>query len=189
MKGAIMKGRVFLWLPLAVIIGLVGVFGLVLGQKKQPDILRITGEIVIDRPMPPLSLPRLEGGELVTADMLPQPGKVTIVNFFASWCQPCLIEHAEMTALAAHPNIHLVGIAWHDKPDAARQWLARQGNPYDVTVIDTKGESGIQWGLSGVPETFVLDAGGRLRGHIIGRLTPVTRTQQVIPLVEELLKK
>jgi len=178
-----MKKRLFLFLPLTVLAVMMVLFALVLGQGEKQEVSVITGDIHIDRPLPTLSLPSLEGAEWMTQAALSSPDKIVVVNFFASWCQPCLIEHPSLLKLAKNPDIRLIGIGWRDKPDALRQWLMRQGNPYEMVFVDNMGQSSIPWGLSGVPETFVIDKKGRMRGHIVG---PVTDSMLVEALVAEL---
>lgn len=96
-------------------------------------------------------------------------GKPTLINFFASWCLPCVEEQPVLMSVKDRVNIY--GVAYKDKPSATKEFLHQHGNPYQKYVADTDGRTGIEWGISGVPETFVVDAQGIVRGRHVGPMT------------------
>jgi len=110
-------------------------------------------------------------------------GRPYIVNFFASWCADCKAEHEELMTLAT-PDIALIGITFKDTADKAAGYLERAGNPFTAVAQDDDGRAGIDWGLTGVPETFVIDAHGIIRWHHIGALTDQVVTEELMPVWE-----
>ena len=145
--------------------------------------------VMIDQPVPEFALGPIEGmvgPGLKTADLA--NGQVTLVNFFASWCVPCRIEHALLTELVKHDRARLVGINYKNEPEEARAWLAQLGNPYAAIGADTTGRVGIEWGVYGLPETFVIDKGGRIRYRHVGQLDADALDRTIRPLLEELGK-
>jgi cytochrome c biogenesis protein CcmG, thiol:disulfide interchange protein DsbE len=148
-------------IPAAVLAALVVLFaiGLTRDPTKVPSPL-------IGQAAPAFALPTPEGGTLAAADLA---GPV-LVNFWASWCTPCLQEHPLLMELA-RSGVAIVGINYKDEPQAAAQWLARHGNPFSRIARDVDGRAGLDWGVYGVPETFVLDAAGVIRHKHIGPLT------------------
>lgn len=142
--------------------------------------------VMIDKPTPTFDLaavPGLEVPGLATGDL--GRGQVVMVNFFASWCVPCRAEHAYLTDLAAETGVPLYGINHRDKPEDAVAWLAELGNPYTRIGADP-GRAAVEWGVTGVPETFIVDGDGRIRYHHRGPLVPEIIEQQVKPLLAEL---
>jgi cytochrome c biogenesis protein CcmG/thiol:disulfide interchange protein DsbE len=115
-------------------------------------------------------------------------GQVWILNVWASWCTPCRVEHPLMNELAAKNIVPIVGMNYKDNPDAARKWLAELGDPYTTTFIDHDGRLGIDFGVYGVPETFVIDKQGVIRYKHIGPVTPEAMQKKIVPLVQELQK-
>lgn len=111
------------------------------------------------------------------------PGQVTLVNVFASWCIPCREEAPQLAQLARAPGVRLVGIVYKDKPDAARAFLQEYGNPFQRIGLDADGRAGIEWGISGVPETFVIDGHGIVRGRF-GPLSPDNVKSDLLPAIE-----
>jgi cytochrome c biogenesis protein CcmG, thiol:disulfide interchange protein DsbE len=138
---------------------------------------------LIDKPAPALVLPPLDGG---TAGIGPKDlavtGRATIVHFFASWCIPCREEAPELAQLARARGVRLIGVAYKDTPGAARAFLAEYGNPFERIGLDATGRAGIDWGITGVPESFVVDAHGIVRGHF-GPLTPDGLVLDVLPAI------
>ena len=166
-------------LPLALFAALALMFavGLGLEPRKVPSAL-------IDKPVPEFALPPLIGDRgLSNTDL---NGGVALVNVFASWCVPCRQEHPLLAELADKHKITVHGINYKDAPDNARAWLKQLGNPYDRIGADRSGRSSIDWGVYGVPETFVVDRAGRIRYKHIGPLTPEAIEETVLPLVEKL---
>ena len=136
------------------------------------------------RPAPRLVLPALDADapDFTPADVS-VPGQVTLVNVFASWCIPCREEAPQLAQLARAPGVRLVGIVYKDKPDAARAFLQEYGNPFQRIGQDADGRAGIEWGISGVPETFVVDGHGIVRGRF-GPLSPDNIKSDLLPVVE-----
>jgi len=139
---------------------------------------------LIDQPAPHFSLPPLPGEDhgLASADL---DGKLSLVNAFASWCVPCRSEHPVLNALARSKRIAVFGIDYKDKPEAARAWLAELGNPYTRIGADD-GRVGIDWGVYGVPETFLVDRTGHIRYKHVGPLTQADVEREILPLVSRL---
>ena len=142
--------------------------------------------VMINKAAPAFDLPPLMAGEpgFKTADL---KGKVTVVNFFASWCIACREEH-EYLPLISQAGINLVGINYKDKPVDAKAWLAELGNPYPKIAVDANGRTGIDFGLYGVPESYLIDKHGVIRFKQIYPLTPDVIRNQLIPLAEKLSK-
>lgn len=145
-----------------------GFFGLAyLGmQRENPDDLP---SALIGQMTPGLQVTALGTNRAFTVADL-QDGKVKIVNFWASWCAPCRAEHPNLLKLQAE-GLPIYGINYKDAPEAALRFLAELGNPFDATVADGQGRTGIDWGIYGVPETFVIDGGGRVVLRLAGPLT------------------
>jgi DsbE subfamily thiol:disulfide oxidoreductase len=114
-------------------------------------------------------------------------GRLTVINFFASWCIPCRDEHPLLSRIPAI-GIKLIGINYRDQPDDARAWLTELGNPYKTVVVDAHGRTGIDFGVYGVPETYLVDAQGVIRFKQIGPLTQEVIDRQLEPLAEKLSK-
>jgi cytochrome c biogenesis protein CcmG/thiol:disulfide interchange protein DsbE len=138
---------------------------------------------LLDKPAPELTLPPLDAqARGLRPSDLADGKRVTLVNLFASWCVPCREEAPELAELARARGVHLIGIAYKDKPEAARAFLNEYGNPFDRVGLDTDGRAGIEWGISGVPETFVLDRHGVVRGRF-GPLTPDGLVMDILPAI------
>lgn len=165
--------RVIFLLPLFLLGGLAAVFALDVGRDP-----RAIPSALIGRPVPEFALPPLESGGkgLAAADLR---GGVTVVNVFASWCPPCRVEHPVLKRLAQSATV--VGIAYKDRPADTLAWLHRLGNPYAAVGADAEGRVALDWGVTGVPETFVVDASGRIRFKHAGPLTPDIAESQLLP--------
>jgi cytochrome c biogenesis protein CcmG/thiol:disulfide interchange protein DsbE len=173
--------RLLFLLPalLVVVIGLGLGFGLTRDAQEIPSAL-------IDQKVPGFDLAALDGVDtpgLATSDL---GGEVALVNVFASWCAPCRVEHPVLTRLAETRGIPLYGINYKDAPEDAAGWLAELGNPYRRIGVDPEGRTGIELGLTGVPETYVVDADGRIRYRHAGPITPRDVDETLMPLLEEL---
>ncbi len=168
-------------LPLGIFVLMVALlgYGLSLDPKKVPSPL-------IDKPAPAFSLAMLEdpSRQLSTADM---KGQVWVLNVWASWCVSCRAEHEVITALARQNLVTVVGLNYKDEPADATRWLGKYGNPYAVSVIDGDGRVGIDWGVYGVPETFVIGADGLIKYKHIGPVTHESLQQKVLPVIRDLL--
>ena len=137
---------------------------------------------LIDQPAPDFDLPPLPDRDngFARADL---GGEVMLVNVFASWCIPCLAEHPIITRLS--DDMPVMGINHRDEPDDALAWLARHGDPYDRIGVDLDGRASIDWGVYGVPETFLIDAQGRIRYRHAGPITPEILRDELLPLIAE----
>ena len=133
-------------------------------------------------PAPVTDLPVLggSGARFTTASW---HGKPYVINFFASWCADCRAEHEELMTLAAG-NIPIIGITYKDRPAKTTAYLEENGNPFTAVAEDEKGRAGIDWGLTGVPETFVIDMVGVIRWHHIGALTDQVVRDELMPVWE-----
>ena len=152
--------------------------GLRLNPREVPSPL-------IGKPAPAFELPLLNEPEkrFSQRDML---GKVWIMNVWASWCPPCLVEHPVVTRIAKSGLAPVVGLNYKDTRDEALPWLKRNGDPFHLIVFDASGRIGIDYGVYGVPETYVIDRKGVIRYKHIGPLTADIVQQKVEPLVKEL---
>jgi len=168
------RSRLIFILPALVFFGLAVLFLVQLTSGRNPADLP---SALLNKPVPTFSLAPLEG---LTAEGKPVPGfsnedlkgHVTIVNVFASWCAPCRQEHPLLVELARDPSVRLVGINQKDNPDNARRFLGALGNPYAAVGVDPNGRASIDWGVYGVPETFIVGPDGMIRHKHIGPLTP-----------------
>ncbi len=166
-------------LPLAALTALVAWFALALAPDRDPSVVP---SALIDKPAPPIDLPSIypDRTGLSTADLR---GRVTVVNVFASWCVPCRAEHPILTRLAREHGAALIGLNWEDTPEAARAWLAELGDPFERIGSDPSGRGGIDWGVYGVPETYVVDAEGRIRYKHVGPLSDEDIDAVILPIV------
>lgn len=133
---------------------------------------------MIGRPAPTYALARLDGGELLTSDAM--AGRAHVVNLFASWCTPCRAEHPQLMALQAG-GVEIVGVAYKDRPEAAARFLVELGDPYSVVALDPEGRFGLELGMAGVPETFVIGADGTVQAVHRGPLTPEVIEETILP--------
>jgi len=170
------------YLPLmvfAVIAVFLGI-GLTMNPRNIPSPL-------IGKPVPEFTLPPVKGRTLglATADLR---GEVSLVNVFASWCVACREEHPLMMELGKSGTVALHGLNYKDKPDDAQAWLDELGDPYTRTGADINGRVAIDWGVYGVPETFVVDRDGRIVYKHIGAMTPQVLREKILPLIATLQK-
>jgi cytochrome c biogenesis protein CcmG/thiol:disulfide interchange protein DsbE len=163
-------------LPLGVFILLVGFLavGLNLNPREVPSPL-------VGKPAPAFNLPILQqaGKRFAPADMR---GKVWLLNVWASWCVSCRDEHPVLVALSKRGVMPILGLNYKDKGDEASAWLKQFGDPYDLSVVDADGRIGIDYGVYGVPETYLIDAQGVIRYKQIGPVTPAILEQKILPL-------
>jgi cytochrome c biogenesis protein CcmG/thiol:disulfide interchange protein DsbE len=176
------KSRLRFLIPLALFIVLAGFLlrGLFLNPREVPSPL-------INKPAPQFSLAQLAQPDrpFGPQDM---KGQVWLLNVWASWCVACRQEHPLLVELAKRKAVPIVGLNYKDKPDAASGWLAQFGDPYDLSVKDRDGRVGIDYGVYGVPETFLIDKAGVIRFKQIGPITEEVWTKKMQPLIEELRK-
>lgn len=168
--------------PLA-IFGIIVVF-LWVGLSRDP---REVPSPLVGKPAPEFRLAQMHaaGQALSTADM---KGQVWLLNVWASWCVSCRIEHPLLVELAKANVVPLIGLNYKDKVDEGKAWLVKYGDPYKLSVVDADGRVGIDWGVYGVPETFVVDKAGLIRYKHIGPLSAQALEKTIIPLVRELQK-
>ena len=182
------RRRLIVLIPLVAFLALAALFMYRLGTG---DPSRIPSAL-IGQPAPPTSLPPLAGLE---RDGQPVPGldgaafkgEVTLLNVWASWCVPCRDEAPLLMTLAADRRIRVVGITYKDQPDNARRFLGRYGNPFVANGVDGNGRAAIEWGVYGVPETFVVGRDGRIAYKLIGPITPDNLERAVKPAIEKAL--
>jgi cytochrome c biogenesis protein CcmG/thiol:disulfide interchange protein DsbE len=169
----------YLW-PLGLFVVLTGFLfvGLSLNPREVPSPL-------IGKPAPAFSVSQLgeAGKTFAPADM---KGKVWLLNVWASWCVACRQEHPVLVDLGRSGAVPLVGLQYKDEPDAGLKWLAEHGNPYVLSAQDRDGRVGIDFGVYGVPETFVIDRQGIIRHKYTGPLTPQLLRDDLLPLVKKL---
>ena len=165
--------RLLFLLPLLTLAILAGFFSWSLLSGRDPASI---GSVMVGRAAP--TLPASLGDGLVKS------GKPVLVNFFASWCAPCLAEHPMFERLKSREGATIIGIAWKDKPEATRAWLQRLGDPFARLGFDQDGKIALDWGLSGVPETYLIDAQGIVRLHFRGPITEQDLTQRILPLLK-----
>ena len=146
---------------------------------------RVVPSPLIGKPVPDFRLPPVQGRTLglATEDLR---GDVTVVNVFASWCTACRDEHPLWMQLERQRAVPIHGLNYKDRPEDAARWLRELGDPYTRTGADRDGRVGIDWGVYGVPETFVVDKHGVIRDKIIGPLTPKIAEERLLPLVRRL---
>lgn len=171
-------GRLLILLPVLVFLALAGLLGVGLFSGDPRDV----PSALIGKPVPEFALPPLpgrrearDGTGLQSADL--SAGTVSLVNVWASWCAPCRVEHPLLMRLAVETNLPIHGINYKDAPEKAAGFLQELGDPYDRVGTDRDGRAAIEWGVYGVPETFVVDGTGRILAKHVG------------PIDEEALKK
>lgn len=167
-------------LPLLALIGLVAVFAT--SMDRDASLVR---SVLIDKPAPQFALPAVEGLDVPGFDTAALAGAPTLVNVFASWCIPCRDEHPLLEAIKAETGIRLFGINHSDAPDNARAFLDELGNPYDAVGADRDRRVSLDWGVYGVPETFLVDAAGTIVFKHVGPLTPESIENELKPAIEK----
>ncbi|MDH3354010.1 MAG: DsbE family thiol:disulfide interchange protein [Chromatiales bacterium] len=166
-----------IFLALTILLGV----GLTLDPREVPSPF-------IDKPAPAFDLPQLHDTAL---NLTPEDmkGQVWLLNVWASWCVSCRAEHRVVTAFANTHEVNIVGLNYKDKRSDALMWLKQLGNPYVASVSDTKGRTGIDYGVYGVPETFVIDQQGIIRYKQIGPVTQQAIDETILPLILKLKGK
>jgi cytochrome c biogenesis protein CcmG/thiol:disulfide interchange protein DsbE len=172
-------------LPIAIFAALAAIFAVGLRSGDRSTI----PSVLIDKPAPEFALQPLQGiardgqqiAGLSTQDLT--QGKVTVVNVWASWCVPCRQEHPLLMELARDPSFQLVGINYKDKPENARRFLGTLGNPYEKIGTDDTGSAAVDWGVYGVPESFIVDGKGIIRYKWIGPLNEKGMREELLPQI------
>jgi cytochrome c biogenesis protein CcmG/thiol:disulfide interchange protein DsbE len=172
-----------LLIPLLVFFTLVGILGIGFSLEDA----HLLPSVLIDRPFPEFELAELHDEQrTVTHEDL--PGEVSLVNVWATWCPNCLIEHPELTRISEEEGVKLIGINYNDDDKKARAWLRRNGDPYKFNVVDDHGKLGIDLGIYGAPETFVVDAFGVIQYKHVGAVTNEVWEKTLHPLIQHLRK-
>ena len=166
--------------PLLVFLLLVGV--LYVGLHRDP---REVPSPLIDKPAPMFALPRLDD-PASRRSIEEMRGKVWLLNVWASWCAACRDEHPLLVELAKSGSVRIYGLDYKDQREDALEWLRRFGNPYTDALSDSDGRVGMDYGVYGVPETFVIDKAGVIRYKQIGPVTPEILRDKILPLVKKL---
>ena len=166
-------------LPLIALTALVAVFAISI--DRDPGLVR---SVLIDKPAPAFAMAEVPELGVPGFDTAALKGEVTVVNVFASWCIPCRDEHPLLVALKQATGVRLFGINQSDAPENARAFLAELGNPYDAVGADRDRRVSIDWGVYGVPETFVVDAEGVIAFKHVGPLTPQAIETELLPAVQ-----
>ena len=182
------RRRLIVLAPLLLFLGLVAIF---LISLFSGDPSRIPSAL-IGHPAPQTALPPVAGldrnGEPVPGiDPARFKGAVTVMNVWASWCVPCHDEAPLLMQLAHDPRLRVVGINYKDEPDNARRFLGRYGNPFAAAGADASGRAAIEWGVYGVPETFVIGRDGRIAHKLVGPITPENLDTVIKPEIEKAL--
>lgn len=164
------------YLPLALLVLIVAVGSFLLLSRSGPREHFTEG--MVGRQAPAFELQRLSGGEPVTASAY--AGRPYVVNLFASWCAPCRAEHPQLLALQAY-GVELVGVAYKDRPEHTQRYLDELTNPFAAVAMDPEGRFGLELGLTGVPETFVVGADGRVLSVYRGPLTDEAVEETILP--------
>jgi cytochrome c biogenesis protein CcmG/thiol:disulfide interchange protein DsbE len=172
-------GRILLaLLPLVALVALIAVFAL--NINRDPSLIQ---SVLIDKPAPQFTLAAVEGTGVPGFDTAALSGEVTVVNVFASWCIPCRDEHPVLEALKQQTGVRLFGMNQKDAAENAAAFLRELGNPYDAIGADTNGRTSIDWGVYGVPETFIVDAKGVIRFKHVGPLSMDDIAQEIVPAI------
>ena len=173
------------YLPLLIFIGVVG---LLLARLFAGDPSRLPSAL-LDKSVPKFDLPALLTTAPGLSDKDLRQGHVTVLNIFASWCGPCHEENPQLVALAqdkrlAAEGVKLVGIAYKDLPDDTRRYLGQEGNPYAAIGVDASGRTGIDFGVSGVPETYIVKGDGTIAFKFVGPIDEDTLRDAIWPQIE-----
>ncbi len=180
-QSSVWRARLMRFVPLAMFALLASALyvGLSLNPKEIPSAL-------IDKPVPQFDLPPLTGraadSGLSTADL--QAGDLSIVNVWASWCVPCRVEHPLLKRLGAQSGVPVHGLNYKDRPEQARAFLDELGDPFARVGVDASGRAGIDWGVYGVPETFIVSGDGTILYKHIGPLTDADIDEKLLPFIK-----
>jgi len=177
-------------LPLAIFLALAAIFTIQLLSGRDESVIP---SALIGKPAPAITLPPLEGlmnnGKPMSGlDPAAFAGQVTLVNVWASWCVPCRVEHPLLMQLARDERVRLVGINYKDSPENARRFLGDLGNPFSAVGADDTGRVAIEWGVYGVPETFLVGRDGKILYKHVGPFTPESIRDELMPEVAKAVR-
>jgi cytochrome c biogenesis protein CcmG, thiol:disulfide interchange protein DsbE len=176
-----MAYRFFIFIPIVVFFLLVMLFySQLIGKKKSHD---LPSEL-LHKPAPFTDLPALAGVSSIGLKSYDFKGRITVLNIFASWCAPCRAEHPILMTMANNKKFTLVGLNYKDNPENTKRFLEKLGNPYATIGIDTSGHAGIDWGVYGVPETYVINKSGVIIYKQVGPLSDDILKNNILPAVE-----
>ncbi|ESX13387.1 MULTISPECIES: DsbE family thiol:disulfide interchange protein [unclassified Mesorhizobium] len=178
------RRRLIVLLPLLVFLGLAGLF---LSQLLSGRDEAAVPSALIGLPAPQTNLPALEGSNLPGLDSKAFAGKVTLVNVFASWCAPCREEHPVLLQLSQDKRLVMAALNYKDQAQNARRFLGDLGNPFQAIGVDEAGRTAIDWGVYGVPETFVIGKDGKIAYKHVGPLTRESARDVLLPQIEKAL--
>lgn len=167
--------RLIVWLPLAALAALAVLFA-VYALNRDPQ---VKPQAMVGKPVPQVALAALDGASPQSLAAVAGKGPV-LINFFASWCAPCEIEHPRLVALKAS-GVRIVGVAYKDAPTNSQAFITRLGDPFERILVDREGRAGIEFGITGVPETYAVDARGVIVGKFAGPLDAV-EAQKLVAL-------
>ena len=173
--------RIVFLLPILIVAVLVAVFWIGLDPKRDKSVLP---SALVGKPAPAIDLPALNDGA-ARLSLEAFKGQLVAINFFASWCLPCRAEHPLLKQVSAEFGVPVIGISWKDKPEASRAYIAELGDPYAATGSDESGRTGIDFGITGIPETFLIDAKGVVRYRLAGPVTPDNLRSELAPAIAE----
>ncbi len=175
------RRRWIMLLPLVAAIALGALFLYGLREERNPQQLP---SVMLGKMMPNFDLAAPDGGRFRTRDVAKD--RVVIINFFASWCVPCRAEHPQLMQLSQRYKIPVYGIAWKDSPENVAAFLKQLGSPYARVGIDASGRTGIDWGIAGVPESFIITGKGIIRFRHWGDIRPEHVTERLLPVIRKL---
>jgi cytochrome c biogenesis protein CcmG/thiol:disulfide interchange protein DsbE len=178
------RPRLLVFLPLVAFLVLAGVFTLQLFSGH--DVSEVPSAL-IGQPAPQTKLAPLDGTGLPGIDSTGFKGKVTVLNVWASWCAPCREEHPVLLGLSQDRRFSLQGMNYKDKPENAAGFLSALGNPYAAIGVDPSGRTGIDWGVYGVPETYIIGKDGKIAFKHVGPLTDGAVASELMPEIEKAL--
>ena len=187
-SGQIRPRRIIVLVPLILFLGLTALF-LVRLNAGDPSLIpsALIGHPAPQTALPPIAGLKRDGAAIPGLDPASFKGAVTVVNVWASWCVPCHDEAPVLMQLARNPRLRLVGINYKDDSDNARQFLGRYGNPFAAAGADQNGRAAIEWGVYGVPETFVIGRDARIAYKLVGPITPENLESILEPQIEKTL--
>jgi cytochrome c biogenesis protein CcmG/thiol:disulfide interchange protein DsbE len=187
-EAGVWRRRLIVLIPLALFLALTAVFMIRLGAGDPSRIpSALIGHVAPQTNLPALTGLAREGKAVPGLDSAAFMGEVTVLNVWASWCVPCRDEAPLLVALATDRRVRVAGINYKDQPDNARRFLGRYGNPFAANGIDDNGRAAIEWGVYGVPETFVIGRDGRIAYKLIGPITPDNLETVLKPEIEKAL--